>query len=220
MCLNGCRNSGSIVNGKSDQAFFDCSTHTKRRGKCRSHFIRASVLERMVLKHMKLVMGYILCHEAHFRAVMEEQLLLESSEKIRSKQKQRDRDEKRIAELKRLFMKIYEDNAAGRLSDERYELLSQSYESEQKELEAEVVTLQKEIEVQKQQNESIEQFIQTANKYVDLNHLDAYALHELVQGIYVDAPDKSSGHTVQHIHIKYNGLGFIPLDKLLQKETA
>ena len=210
----------STNNGKSDQAFFDCSTHTKRRGKCKSHFIRASVLERMVLKHMKLVMGYILCHEAHFRAVMEEQLLLESSEKIRSKQKQLDRDEKRIAELKRLFMKIYEDNAAGRLSDERYELLSQSYESEQKELEAEVVTLQKEIEVQKQQNESIEQFIQTANKYVDLNHLDAYALHELVQGIYVDAPDKSSGHRVQHIHIKYNGLGFIPLDKLLQKETA
>ena len=39
-------------------------------------------------------------------------------------------------------------------------------------------------------------------------------------GIYVDAPDKSSGHRVQHIHIKYNGLGFIPLDKLLQKETA
>ena len=140
-------------------------------------------------------------------------------EQLRAQQ-ERDRDEKRIAELKRLFMKIYEDNAAGRLSDERYELLSQSYESEQKDLEAEVVTLQKEIEAQKQQNESIEQFIQAANKYVDLDHLDAYALHELVQGIYVDAPDKSSGHTVQHIHIKYNGLGFIPLDKLLQKETA
>ena len=73
-------------------------------------------------------------------------------EQLRAQQ-ERDRDEKRIAELKRLFMKIYEDNAAGRLSDERYELLSQSYESEQKELEAEVVTLQKEIEVQKQQNE-------------------------------------------------------------------
>ena len=62
--------------------------------------------------------------------------------------------------------------------------------------------------------------IQTANKYVDLDYLDAYALHELIQGIYVDTPDKSSGHRVQHIHIKYNGLGFIPLDKLLQKETA
>ena len=102
----------------------------------------------MVLKHMKLVMGYILCHEAHFRAVMEEQLLLESSEKIRSKQKQYDRDEKRITELKRLFMKIYEDNAAGRLSDDRYEMLSSSYETEQKQLEAEVIRLRKEIEVQ------------------------------------------------------------------------
>ena len=210
----------SSNNGKYDQAFFECSTHTKRRGKCKTHFIRASVLERMVLKHMKLVMGYILCHEAHFRAVMEEQMLVESSEKIRVKRKQLDRDEKRISELKRLFMKIYEDNAAGRLSDERYDLLSQSYETEQKQLEAEAVTLQQEIEVQEKQNENIEKFIQTASKYVDLESLDAYALHELVQAIYVDAPDKSSGHRVQHIHIKYNGLGFIPLDKLAYEETA
>ena len=172
------------------------------------------------MKHMQLVMGYNLCHEAHFRAVMEKQMFVESREKIRIRQKQLDRDEKRISELKRLFMKIYEDNAAGRLSDERYDMLSQSYEAEQKQLEAEVITLHQEIEVQERQNENIEKFIQSAGKYVGLESLDAYALHELVQAIYVDAPDKSSGHRVQHIHIKYNGLGFIPLDKLTYEETA
>ena len=210
----------SSNNGKYEQAFFECSTHTKRREKCGTHYIRVAVLERVVLKHMQLVMGYILCHEAHFRVVMEQYLFVESREKISIRQKQLDRDEKRISELKRLFMKIYEDNAAGRLSDERYDLLSQSYEAEQKQLEAEAITLRQEIEVQERQNENIEKFIQTANKYVGLESLDAYTLHELVQAIYVDAPDKSSGHRVQHIHIKYNGLGFIPLDKLAYEETA
>ena len=38
--------------------------------------------------------------------------------------------------------------------------------------------------------------------------------------IYVDAPDKSSGKRVQHIHIKYDGLGYIPLDELEAKEKA
>lgn len=52
-----------------------------------------------------------------------------------------------MAELKRLFMKIYEDNASGRLSDERFDLPSQSYKAEQKQLEAEIVTLQQEIVV-------------------------------------------------------------------------
>ena len=49
---------------------------------------------------------------------------------------------------------------------------------------------------------------------------NGYALRELVSAIYVDAPDKSSGKRVQHIHIKYDGLGFIPLNELMKKETA
>lgn len=38
--------------------------------------------------------------------------------------------------------------------------------------------------------------------------------------LYVDAPDKSSSKCRQHIHIKYDGIGFIPLDELMKKETA
>lgn len=53
-----------------------------------------------------------------------------------------------------------------------------------------------------------------------IDELDGYALRELVSAIYVDAPDKSSGKRVQHIHIKYDGLGFIPLNELMKKETA
>ena len=53
-----------------------------------------------------------------------------------------------------------------------------------------------------------------------MEELDPYALRELVQAIYVDAPDKSSSKRRQHIHIKYDGIGFIPLNELLQKETA
>ena len=54
----------------------------------------------------------------------------------------------------------------------------------------------------------------------DNSQMDGYALRELVSAIYVDAPDKSSGKRVQHIHIKYDGLGFIPLNELMKKETA
>ena len=143
------------------------------------------------------------------------QLLMESAGKIQLSRKQLDRAEKRISELKRLFVKIYEDNASGRLSEERFEMLSQSYEAEQKQLEAETVTLQQEIEVQERQNENLEKFIQKAHKYVKIETLDPYALRELVSAIYVEAPDKSSGKRRQSIHIKYDGLGFIPLDELM-----
>jgi Site-specific recombinases, DNA invertase Pin homologs len=211
---------GSSNNHDAAQDFFDCSLHRKHREKCGNHFIRVKVLERMVLKHIQAAMGYILRYESHFRTVMEEQMRLESREQIQIRKKQLDRDEKRISELKRLFIKIYEDNAGGRLSDERFDMLSQSYEAEQKQLEAEVITLQQEIEVQERQNENIEKFIQKAHKYVGIEELMPYALRELVSAIYVDAPDKSSGKRRQHIHIKYDGLGFIPLNELMKEETA
>ena len=60
----------------------------------------------------------------------------------------------------------------------------------------------------------------TSRTYVHIEELTPYALRELVSAIYVDAPNKSSGKRVQHIHIKYDGLGYIPLDELEAKEKA
>ena len=211
---------GATNNYRPEGAFFDCSLHWKHKDKCGTHYIREAVLSHLVLKHIQAVTGYILRHEAHFRTVMEEQLRLESSEQIRVRRKRLERNENRIAELKRLFIRIYEDNASGRLSDERFDMLSLTYDAEQNQLEAECITLRQEIEVQERQNENIEKFIQTAHKYVGIDELDGNTLRELVSAIYVDAPDKSSGKRVQHIHIKYDGLGFIPLNELMKEETA
>ena len=157
-------------------------------------------------------------HRQHFISVMERQLQLESTEKLQVSRKQLERNERRISELKRLFIKIYEDNAKGKLSDERFDMLSQSYEVEQKQLEAEVVTLRQEIEVQERQNENIEKFIQKADKFVGIEEIDPAMLRELVKAIYVEAPDKSSGKRRQNIHIQYDGIGFIPLDELMKHE--
>ena len=183
-----------------------------------THFIRESVLERLVLRHIQLVTDYILHHRQHFISVMERSLQLESAEKLECSRKQLERCEHRISELKRLFIKIYEDNVKGKLNDERFDMLSQSYETEQKQLEAEVIVLRQEIEVQERQNENIEKFICKANKYVGIEEIDPAMLRELIQAIYVEAPDKSSGKRKQHIHIKYDGIGFIPLDELMKHE--
>ena len=211
---------GSSNNRDFSQDFFDCSLHKKNGSKCKGHFIRVKVLEGRVLSHVQRVTDYILRHEDYFRKVMEEQLRVESTEKLTVLKKQLARNEKRIADLKRLFMKIYEDNASGKLSDERFDMMSQSYDAEQKHLEEEALSIQQEIEVQEQQIENIEKFVQKAHKYVHIEELTPYALRELVSAIYVDAPDKSSGKRVQHIHIKYDGLGYIPLDELEAKEKA
>ena len=61
---------------------------------------------------------------------------------------------------------------------------------------------------------------QIANQLRADQVLTPYALRELIQGIYVEAPDKSTGKRRQTIHIKYDGIGFIPLDVLMNGKTA
>lgn len=103
-------------------------------------------------------------------------MCLKSSKKIQISRKKLERNQKRITKLKWLFIKIYEDNAAVWLSDDRFDMMSQSYEAEQKQLEVEAITLQQEIELQERQHKNIELFIKKADKYVGIKKLTPYAL--------------------------------------------
>ena len=202
------------------QDFFTCSTHRANKDKCSGHYIRAVVLEDLVWNHMKEVISYVTRYEAHFRVEMEQKLRLQSEETIRVYKKRLAQAEKRIGELDRLFIKIYEDNAKGKLNDDRFAMMSKTYEDEQAQLKVEIVNLQKEIEVQERQIEDLEQFIQRARRYTDLTELTPYALRELVKAVYVEAPDKSSGKRKQRVHIEYDLIGYIPVDELIKAEQA
>ena len=202
------------------QDFFICSTHRANKDKCSGHYIRAVVLDDLVWNHMKEVISYVTRYEAHFRVEMEQKLRLQSEETIRVYKKRLAQAEKRIGELDRLFIKIYEDNAKGKLNDDRFAMMSKTYEDEQAQLKSEIVNLQKEIEVQERQIEDLEQFIQRARRYTDITELTPYALRELVKAVYVEAPDKSSGKRKQRVHIEYDLVGYIPVDELIKAKQA
>ena len=202
------------------QDHFVCANYRSNTGSCSAHFIRAVVLEELVWMHMKAVIFYVTRYEKHFRTVMEQRLRMSSEEAIRGYKTQFAQAERRLAELDRLFIRIYEDNVSGRITDERFSMMSRTYEDEQTQLKVEIQSLQQEIEVQERQIENLAQFIQRVHKYEDLQELTPYALRELVKAIYIEAPDKSSGKRRQNIRISYDLVGFIPLNELVKEETA
>ena len=63
---------------------------------------------------------------------------------------------------------------------------------------------------QEEEADSIEQFILRAKKYPNLQELTPAVLHDLVNRVYVSAPDKSSGQRVQDVHISLACIGFLP----------
>ena len=115
--------------------------------------------------------------------------------------KRLEQAQRRMGELDRLFIRIYEDNVAGRINDERFSMMSRSYETEQEQLKLDIQTLQQDFEVQERQIENLEQFIQRVHKYKDLDELTPYALRELVKGVYTEAPRQEQRQTAaEHPH--------------------
>ena len=106
------------------QDHFVCANYRSNTGSCSAHFIRAVVLEDLVWMHMRTVISHVSRYEDHFRAVMEQKLRLSSEAAIRGHKKRLAQAEKRLTELDRLFIRIYEDNVAGRITDERFSMMS------------------------------------------------------------------------------------------------
>lgn len=153
------------------QDHFVCANYRSNTGSCSAHFIRAVVLEELVWMHMRTVISYVSRYEDHFHAVMEQKLRLSSEAAIRGHKKRMTQAEKRLGELDRLFIRIYEDNVAGRITDEKFSMMSKTYEDEQAQPKVEIQAVQQEIEVQERQIENLEQFIQMVCKYEDLDEL-------------------------------------------------
>ena len=196
---------------------FVCANCRGNTGPCPAHFIRAVGLEKTVREHLKEVIWYAGRYESQFRSIMEARLQAESKAALPVKRKQPEKDEKRIQELDRPFIRLHEDNVASRIGDDRFTMMSQVYENERRGPKGAVEVLRQEIETQEQQNQDLEQFIQKIRKYAELAELTPYAAHEL---IYIGASDKSSGKRRQSIRICYGLIGFIPLSEPMEQEMA
>ncbi len=65
----------------------------------------------------------------------------EVKKELAAKRRQGTQAERQIEELDRLFKRIYEDNANEKLSDSRFQMLSDDYEQEQEKLREKLLRL-------------------------------------------------------------------------------
>ena len=92
------------------QDHFVCST-SRKKGKevCDTHFIRAVVLEEGTLQHMRLVIQCVVDYEDAFRRALGAKRSEEAKKELFAKKRTLQKSENRLAELDRLFKRIYED---------------------------------------------------------------------------------------------------------------
>ena len=126
---------------------------------CDTHFIRAVVLEEGTLQHMRLVIQCVADYEDAFRRALGAKRSGEAKKELSAKKRTLQKSENRLAELDRLFKRIYEDMVNGKLSEARFQMLADDYEQEQAELRAKIEMLENEIQNQEDQAENVDRFI-------------------------------------------------------------
>ena len=193
------------------QDYFNCANYRSNTGSCSAHYIRNVTLCNMVFKHIKKMLAYVQqFEEAFVRDQMDrmDKILAMSISKAKVDVvtlKRRDED------LNTLFKRLYEDMVAGRITAERFDMLSAGYEQEQKELKVKIDKLEDLIENGETQTKDLKQLLVKVRKYTDPEELTAQLVNDLVDKIIVHAPDKSSGHRQQKIEIYYNAVGILNL---------
>ena len=190
-------------NERPEQEHMRCSTYAKEQDKCTVHYIRTCVLNEIVLGELNKLLATVRENEDKFiQTAMSNSVQRKSSELTKAK-KTLKQAEKRIAELDKLFTRLYEDNVLGRLSDERFTMMSVGYEEEQAKLKATVAELTTLIDGAEQKSSDVTAFLKVVHKYEHIEALTPEIMHELVDKIVVHEPDKSSGKRIQDIVIHY-----------------
>ena len=193
------------------QDCYRCSRYKSNTGDCTMHFIREETLKLFVLQRIFDVTALFFDDAMAFEEAAKKQHFQEAEKEAQKRKREIAQAEKRIAELDRIFKRIYEDDISGTISHERFLKLSTDYEAEQRELTEQVKTWREVVEIFEQDRSDFDSFAAIVRKYVGIRELTPTIVNEFVKKIIFHAQDKSSGHRRQKIELVWNFIGEVNL---------
>ena len=202
--------------GNPEIKYFNCSNYKGNRGTCSStHYVRVDFLEQVVLGEIRRLTQFASRYETEFVKAAIGQSQQTAAAEQQAMHKELKALQKRDAELDNLFMRIYEDNESGKISDERFSKMSASYEAEQAEIAEQVKALKMELDKETDKTMSTDMFIATVRKYTRAKKLTQRMLNELVDYIEVYQAEKIDGVHAQKLKIHYSCVGSIEIPNIL-----
>ena len=194
---------------RRDPPHFMCSSYSKNPDTCTSHYIGEKTLTNLVLESMRRVFLNIQAFEKEFVRKQVESYDSDKKKELTAKRRELEKAKKRIAEIDKLIQRIYEDNVIGKLSDERFATLSNTYETEQKELKEKLPEMESYLEAETDKTVNLQKFVQKVKAITEPTELTGKLVHEFIDKIVVSAARYLDGKRYQIIDIYYNGVGII-----------
>ena len=200
---------------------YKCSGYRKPIDGCENpHYIQKSALIEIISGKLRQTIQEVHFNQEAFLKKLEKQSQAQFSKDNKRQRQQLQKDEHRSKEIDNIIQKLYEDNLLGKISDERFVKLSQSYEEEQKQLQTSISDLTEKLAKQQEDNLNISKFMTRILKYTELPELTVEIVNELIDKIVIHKPTGTKRNRIIQIDIYYNFIGKLNNEKSEPNELA
>lgn len=193
---------------------YKCSGYRKPIDGCENpHYIQKSALIEIVSGKLRQTIQEIHFDQEAFLKKLEQKSQAQFSKNNKRQRQQLQKDEHRSKEIDSIIQKLYEDNLLGKISDERFVKLSQSYEEEQKQLQTSISDLTEKLAKQQEDSLNISKFMARISKYTELPKLTVEIVNELIDKIVIQKPTGTKRNRIIQVDIYYNFIGKLNNEK-------
>ncbi len=200
---------------------YKCSGYRKPIDGCENpHYIQKSVLIEIVSDKLRQTIQEAHFDQEAFLKKLEQQSQAQFNKDNKRQQLQLQKDEYRSKDIDSIIQKLYEDNLLGKISDERFVKLSQSYEEEQKQLQTSISDLTEKLTKQQEDSLNISKFMARISKYTKLPELTVEIVNELIDKIVIHKPTGTKRNRIIQIDIYYNFIGKLNNEKSEPNDLA
>ena len=196
-----------------DIHYFSCSNYVKDyRGTCETrHYIRADAIEQVVILELARLARYLDEDEVAFVELLTKKSEKDALAEQKMLQDELQRSIARNEAVARLFEKLYEDNASGKVTDEWFMQLSHKYEVERMTLKQKINDLQIKLHDMDHHRKGRDRFVSIVRKLLEMEIITPAILRELIDRIEVYESQGTGKDKTQRIAIYYRFVGYLEL---------
>ncbi len=184
---------------KTKFQYYVCSTYASSRTgsrECSIHSTPRHFIEPLILGEIRRITAFAREREDEFVALVEKTCERASEQELRSAKTRLSESTQRISALDHIIKKIYEDNASGRLTDERFDKMYA------------VTRLTVLIEADQDNSKNTDRFLELVRKYTDISELTAEIVRVFIDRIVCHQANGRMGkNRRQQIDIYWNFIG-------------
>ncbi len=192
--------------------YFNCSNYRKKKKRtCSSHQITAHAVSELIQNDLQYTIRFASGNKEQFYNILKSKSDAKTKRELNQSMREISEMEARIQNLDKIIQSLYEDKVAGKLSEERYFKMSESYETEQTELKSRVEKLKGSVQHSKNQMDEILKFLAIVDKYSDFKALTPEILRAFIDKVLIHEKQKIDGHYRHTIEIIYNFVGAVEI---------